>query len=127
MIVTFTVEGGEGTCTGWWRACDPTTRQVIGEVSEVIGTAQVDLPDGTILRAGAHCGGEGFLEASIATPVLLVEMGRHYAVKGLNGTQWAKITVENARSLTPEEHAALGLGSGETDRPSPPAPQDDRV
>lgn len=74
--------------------------------TRIDGEAWVDLPAGSILRAGAECAG-GYRRAYIASPPLIVEEGALYREEEHDGLRWVDLRVENARPLSLEEAEAM--------------------
>ncbi len=74
--------------------------------TRVDGEAWVDLPVGSIVRAGAVCAG-GLRRAAVRTPPLIVEEGASWEGEDRDGTRWVRVRITNARPLTLEEAERL--------------------
>jgi len=103
---------GYGETKAWWsrhaglRAVgEGSDRRVVadGEPSWLPrvrdGEAWIDLPAGTVIRAGAtHVW--RYMNARVASPALIVEEGREWTAEDRDGSRQVRVTVTGARVAT---------------------------
>ena len=117
---------GAGATKAWWARYsgleavgEGSDRRVVatGEPSWLPrirdGEAWIDLPAGTVIRAGASRFG-GYRHAHVSSPALIVEEGREWTAVDRDGTRHVRITVTGARVATFED-----LNSSPDYKPSP--------
>jgi len=107
-------ETGEGSDRRIVATGDPSWLPRIRE-----GEAWIDLPAGTVIRAGAsHFG--GYRRAQISSPPLIVEQGREWTAVSKDGTRHLFMTLIGARPATPDD-----LNASLDPKPSPLAAYSD--
>jgi len=125
---------GSGETKAWWsrhaglRAVgEGSDRRVVadGEPSWLPrvrdGEAWIDLPAGTVIRAGAtHFG--GYRRAQISSPALIVTDGEEWTATARDGSRHVHVTVTGARAATFED-----LNSSPTPEPSPLSTYSDEI
>jgi len=117
---------GAGASKAWWARYpgleavgEGSDRRVVatGEPSWLPrirdGEAWIDLPAGTVIRAGASRFG-GYRHAHVSSPALIVEEGREWTAVDRDGTRHVRITITGARVATFED-----LNASATTEPSP--------
>jgi len=123
---------GHGETRAWWARYPGLTETGEGSDRRVVaegepswlprvrdGEAWIDLPPGTVIRAGAtHAG--GFRRAQISSPALIVEEGKEWTAVAKDGSRHLYVTLAGARVATLED-----LNASPDHKPSPLAAYSD--